>query len=149
MGGIIHRGGHRAINQPGKGHEMTITKLQPKTKLERAAATWLRRMASDYESGIEGVAKDLFYGGCQSGMVGELIYYHDTVKFYKKHKKEIHALLRDNMESLGVDGPSGLFGDKWDKEDPLADDASNQNLLAWFGFEEAARRLCDEAGIEV
>lgn len=128
---------------------MVQTKLHPETKLERHVAKWLKSRAKDYGSGIEGVAKDLFYGGCQSGMVSELIYYHDTVKFYKKHKQEIHALLREMLDSVGVDGPMGLFGEKWDKEDPLADEAHNQNLLAWFGFEEVARMLCDQAKIEI
>ena len=36
---------------------------------------------------------------------------------------------------------SELFGNKWDKEDPLGRDDYNQNLLAWFGFEETLRKL--------
>jgi hypothetical protein len=32
------------------------------------------------------------------------------------------------------------FGDKYDEEDVLGRDAYNMNLLAWFGFEETARR---------
>ena len=125
-------------------------RLQPETKLERHVAKWLKDQAVDggYESGIEGVAKDLFYGGCQSGMVGHLIYYYDTIKFYKKYKMDIHALLRDMLDSVGG-GIDNLFGDKWDKDDPLANDTSNQNLLAWFGFEEAARVLYDRAEMEV
>ena len=34
-----------------------------------------------------------------------------------------------------------MFGESWDKEDPLAIDIHNQNLLAWFGFEEALRNI--------
>lgn len=125
-------------------------RLQPETKLERHVAKWLKDQAVDggYESGVEGVAEDLLYGGCQSGMVGHLIYYTDTIKFYKKYKADIHALLRDMLDSVGG-GIDNLFGDKWDKEDPLANDTSNQNLLAWFGFEEAARVLCNRAEIEM
>ena len=37
--------------------------------------------------------------------------------------------------------PIDLFGNKWDKEDMLAIDIYNQNLLAWFGFEETLRRI--------
>ena len=36
------------------------------------------------------------------------------------------------MDSTGLYAPSELFGNKWDKEDPLAQDDYNQNLLAWF-----------------
>jgi hypothetical protein len=38
---------------------------------------------------------------------------------------------------------------QWDKDDPLGQEDSNRNLLAWFGFEEAARRLADRQEIEV
>jgi hypothetical protein len=42
-----------------------------------------------------------------------------------------------------------LFGDKWDKTDPLARDSGNQNLLAWFGFEETARMIAGKEGYEL
>ena len=66
----------------------------------------------------------------------------DTVRFFSEHKREIGNLLGEMCEETG-EAPAGLFGDKWDKEDPLALDTYNQNLLAWFGFEEAGRRLLD------
>lgn len=127
------------------------TKLQPESALERNVARWANAQAANYdmsENPLESVFSDLFQGGCQSGMVGHLIYYKDTLAFYRKHRAEIDALLSDVMQDLGVDSPAGLFGDKWDKSDPFARDTQNRNLLAWFGFEEAARRLCDRAGIE-
>ncbi len=84
---------------------------------------------------------DVLHHGCQSGVVGELIYYSDTVRFYKQYRNEINALLYETMNGMGIYSPSGLFGDKWDKEDPLAQDTYNQNLLAWFGFEESLRNI--------
>ena len=84
---------------------------------------------------------DVLNYGCQSGVVGELIYYSDTVRFYKQYRQEINALLYELMNSTGLYSPSELFGDKWDKEDPLAQDDYNQNLLAWFGFEETLRNI--------
>lgn len=63
---------------------------------------------------------DVLYHGCQSGIVGELIYYTDTVKFYKQYRQEINSLLYDTMNGTGLYAPSELFGDKWDKDDPLA-----------------------------
>lgn len=119
-----------------------------KTPLEKHVQRWINTHATDYESSAEGVLKDLFYGGCQSGMVGHLIYYHDTVKFFKKYRQEINALLVEILDSSGL-SISELFGDKWEKEDPLAQDTLNQNLLAWFGFEETARKLADANEIEV
>ena len=87
------------------------------------------------------IYKDVLYYGCQSGTVGFLIYYSDTVRFYKRYKTEIDTLLYELMEDTGLHAPSELFGDKWDKEDPLANDVYNQNLLAWFGFEETMRSI--------
>ena len=83
---------------------------------------------------------DVTEHGCQSGIVTDLIYYVDTVKFFKRYRKEINELLVESLDDTGL-SVSELFGDKWDKEDPLAQDTMNQNLLAWFGFEETAYRL--------
>lgn len=77
--------------------------------------------------------------GCQSGMVGHLISYHDTNNYYKEHKEEINELLYDLMADTGL-SIGELFGDKWDKEDPLALEQFNRNLLAWFGYEETVRK---------
>ena len=38
----------------------------------------------------------------------------------------------------------GLFGDKYDKGDPLFLDYLNKNLLAWFGFEETSRNIYEQ-----
>ncbi len=84
---------------------------------------------------------DVLHHGCQSGIVGELIYYSDTVNFYKQYRQEINEILYETMNETGLYAPSELFGDKWDKEDPLAQDTYNQNLLAWFGFEETLRNI--------
>jgi len=79
--------------------------------------------------------------GCQTGIVPELVYYTDTTAFYRKHKEEINDLLYKTMFSIGTYDPVNLFGENWDKEDPLCKDDFNQNLLAWFGFEETLRQL--------
>lgn len=82
--------------------------------------------------------------GCQSGWVGHLVYYSQTTAYYKEHQEEINELLYDTMDDCGIYVPSELFGDKWDKEDPLALYQYNQNLLAWFGFEETMRNFARE-----
>lgn len=84
---------------------------------------------------------DVLHNGCCSGVVSELIYYYDTVRFYKQYRQEINEMLYNIMNETGLYAPSELFGDKWDKEDPLAQDDFNQNLLAWFGFEETLRSI--------
>ena len=84
---------------------------------------------------------DVLYHGCQSGMVGFLIWYSDTTAFYKKYIEEINTLLYNVQSSTGLYGMKDLFGKKWDEEDPLAIEDFNQNLLAWFGFEETLKNI--------
>lgn len=90
------------------------------------------------------IVLDVLNNGCQSGFVGHLIYYSQTTAYYEEYKEEINELLYDTMDECGIYVPSELFGDKWDKEDPLALYQYNQNLLAWFGFEETMRNFARE-----
>ncbi|OPZ96223.1 MAG: hypothetical protein BWY70_01815 [Bacteroidetes bacterium ADurb.Bin408] len=122
-------------------------KAVAETKLEKAVAKWWADKV-EYGDDPELIMEDLLQYGCQSGMVADLIYYSDTMKFYKRHREEINGLLYEMAESIG-EGPSGVFGDKWNKEDPLALQALNQNLLAWFGFEETARKLAEKLGVDL
>ena len=70
-----------------------------------------------------------------------LIYYNQTTAYYNEHREEINQLLYELMECTGIYSPTELFGNKWDKEDLLAIEDYNQNLLAWFGFEETMRNI--------
>ena len=110
------------------------------SKLTRHVCNYIILRWNDYEEKRH-IFTDVLDYGCQSGVVGELIYYCDTVRFYKQYKGEIDALLYQSMQETGLYSPSELFGDKWDKEDPLANGDFNQNLLAWFGFEETLRKI--------
>lgn len=96
----------------------------------------------DYESTDDLLKsmEDLQQYGCVSGMIGELIYYDDTIKFFDEYKEEINDLLSNLIDGTGC-SMEELFGDKFDSEDPLIIDYSNKNLLAWFGFEETANNL--------
>jgi hypothetical protein len=118
--------------------------LQPETTLERSVATWLRAEArGSYEGDVRAVMKDLAYGGCASGMVGHLVYMRDAAAFYMRHRREIGAIvaqLRSDMDW----NPSSING--WDDSDPFALEPNNRNYLAWLGFEETARVLCERAG---
>ena len=80
--------------------------------------------------------------GCSSGMIEELIYYDDTVKFFDKYVYEINDILSKTQEATGY-SIEELFGNKFDKSDPLIKNYQNKNLLAWFGFEETASNLYD------
>ncbi|HJG23229.1 MAG TPA: hypothetical protein K8V64_09265 [Enterococcus durans] len=98
--------------------------------------------------------QDLTQHGAISGMVGGLIYYHETTHFFNEHRDEILAMLEELKEETGLD-EKGLFGEKWnDWEDLLEEeeaddldslaDQNNQNLLAWFAVEELARQELNE-----
>lgn len=77
--------------------------------------------------------------GLSSGIVGSLIYYNDTTAFFKKYRKEIEALLMELCDDTG-NAPWELLRD-FDKQDIFCRDTNNQNLLAWFAYEEINNRL--------
>lgn len=104
--------------------------------LKDAVLEWLED-SEDRERSLE----ELCLNGCESGLVGSLVYYSDTIKFFEENKSEINELLMEVIDSTGLP-PHELFKN-WDKDDPLAMETSNQNLLAWFGFEETARIMFD------
>jgi len=81
----------------------------------------------------QNILQDVINHGCISGVISEMTNYTDTLKFYKKHTKEISDLAVD----LG--GPGTLNG--FDNSDPLCLETPNQNLLAWLGFEEICFQL--------
>ena len=110
------------------------------TPLQKSAYDYVLDEWSNYDNKVH-IFTDVLYHGCQSGTVGFLIYYNQTTAFYNKHKDEINELLYEIMESTGIYSPTELFGKKWEKEDPLAIEDYNQNLLAWFGFEETLRKI--------
>lgn len=122
--------------------KINITALETSTTsaLEKDVCNYIIDQWDNYDQKTA-IFTDVLTYGCQSGMVGRLIYYADTTKYYAKHKSEINDLLREALWSCGTNNPKDLFGDKWDEEDPLALDVHNQNLLAWFGFEETMRKI--------
>ena len=125
--------------------KLTLTNIKEhkrncESTLKKRVFNYIISNWSDY-SDKKNIFTDVLYHGCQSGIVGELIYYSGTIRFYKQYRQEINELLYDTMNETGLYAPSELFGDKWDKEDPLAQDTYNQNLLAWFGFEETLRNI--------
>ena len=110
--------------------------------LKEVAQEWIEEKIADGYTKQEAI-DELMAHGCQSGIVSGLIYYADTTKFFEDHKGEINKLLKDTLWSTGLD-TAELFGDKWDTDDPLCMDTTNQNLLAWFGFEESVRALGED-----
>lgn len=78
---------------------------------------------------------DLMQCGCQSGLIGSLIYYRDTHSFFDCYYDEIEELREEYEDSLG---------------EPLRINGDLKNWLAWFAFEETAFRMAnDELGLEL
>jgi hypothetical protein len=85
-------------------------------------------------SGIEGYLKDIFQGGCASGIVSSLIYFQDTRALFIKYMDEIDELRQEVEESIG--GPLEI-------KFPL------YNHLAWFGYEQTARLIAEKLEISI
>ena len=98
----------------------------------------------EHEDNNKNIFLDIINYGCANGSVHWLTYSSDILKFYEDFKHEINELLY----KCGYTDLSDLFGDKWDKWDPLAIEEHNQNLLAWFGFEETLTNIAIKFGIE-
>lgn len=78
---------------------------------------------------------DLQRGGCISGMIGSLIYYHDTHAFFDRFYDEIEEMREQYEDDLG---------------EPLRIKGDLKNWLAWFAFEETAYRIAnDDLGLEL
>ena len=98
----------------------------------------------DYYDDKKDIFLDVIKFGCKSGICRDLIFYGQTKKFYETFKFEINELIYKS----DYDNLADLFGSDWDIHDPLALDEDNQNLLAWFGFEETIHNIAMKFGIE-
>ena len=89
--------------------------------------------ALNYGCDIENFFSDLLNHGCQSGLVGQLIYYSDTHKFFDKYYNEIEDLRLEFEDEMGA---------------PLQPKGDLKNWFTWFAFEETARKIAEELAIE-
>lgn len=117
-----------------------LIKQNEENKLTKNVCDYIINHWADYKD-KKAIFTDVLDNGCQSGIVSELVYYSDTTKYYQKYQEEINKLLYECLNDCGITSPKELFGKKWDEEDPLAYYDYNQNLLAWFGFEETLRNI--------
>ena len=87
------------------------------------------------DEGLESFISNILNYGCISGIVGELIYYYQTEKFFNTFKDEINDL----AHSLSKD----IYGNPFELYYNLNGGCS-KNSLSWFAFEEITRMLADE-----
>ena len=102
----------------------------------------LKKDVSDYildhyktDDEIKTFFRDLNEHGCQSGMIGSLVYYADTHAFYDKFYDEIEEMRNDYKDETGESLP--------------IDESDLKNWLAWFAFERMADRIASEVGLEI
>jgi hypothetical protein len=148
-----HMGKPRVISGITKAGELKrLTQLVKNTssKLEKKVASMLKEKVTrgSYDS-LRSVMNDVITHGLQSGIINDLIYYSDTLKFYKTYKKDIMSLLREEMYEHGFNDPYVMFGRNWDRDDVFAQDTQNQNLLTWFSFEVITRQLANQLGYDI
>jgi hypothetical protein len=118
---------------------------QETDELKKSVLADLMDIEEEYRSNY---LQDVLQHGCQSGMVLKLIYYNDTCKFYDEFEAEIWDLLTEQAKQLGnanaiemigtFNGAKGVYGSDQFK-----------NLLAWYAYEETARQIAENMGIEV
>lgn len=125
---------------------ISLRKFRPKTGLEKATKQLLVRNIDD-KNRTENYFRQLSEYGCQTGMVGGLIYNEETIEFFRRNREEIADLLSSYLYAYGVKSPYELFGSKFDHADPLCVHTPNQNFLAWFAFEETAKTIAYEIGL--
>ena len=118
-------------------------KTETNNKLTKYVCDYIIKNWDKYDDKND-IFLDVIKCGCESGVCRDLVFYEQTKRFYETYKHEINNLLwRSDFNNL-----TDLFGDKWDPYDPLALEGDNQNLLAWFGFEETITNIANKFGIE-
>jgi len=105
-----------------------IARLKQITNNEKGIRAIVAQHALDEENPIA-YLHDVTTHGCASGMVGPLIYYVDTHKFFDGHYEEIEALREELEENMGA--PIYIKGDL-------------KNFFAWFAYEEMAYQILSE-----
>ena len=123
--------------------QKSIKKYKPQSGLEKATKKIILLNTDDEY--IKSFIHDLMTEGVEGGITG-LIYYQETCEFFTKNRADIVKLLNGWMRFKGTSCLSKLFGDKFDANDFLCLEENNQNLIAWFAFEQTAFGIAQELG---
>lgn len=135
---------HRDRAQNKRQYQAQALTKHADTALKKVVAA--DAINSEYEDPCKYLA-EVAQHGCQSGMVGNLVYYADTVAFYTAHTEDIWDILSEDAEGTGVTPILKMLGQL-----PAANDVGSHeqfcNLLAWYGYETAARQLTDAVELD-
>ncbi len=99
---------------------LTYLATRNPTTLEAEVARTLLDQSPD---DIAALMRDLVRHGCQSGLIGPMVYCADTHEFFDRHYEAIELLRQDTEANRGE--PLRICGDL-------------KNTLAWFAFEQTA-----------
>ena len=86
---------------------------------------------------------DVIKHGMEGGIVNELIYYRDTVKFYDHFSKDIWCMLEESTLSCGADSIISMIS-HFNKVDNVWSETQFKNMLAWWAVE----TVCHDMEIE-
>lgn len=133
----------------GGNEKMKITELKKEIQLLKNENPMYKRVINEiikdseyyngnYKERLKARCEDVQHG-CGSGVVSSMIYYSDTLAFFKRYKKDILKLLKEVCNEYGC-STLELLRD-FDADDIFCEDTHNRNLLAWFAYEEINNRL--------
>jgi hypothetical protein len=98
---------------------------------------------ADNDTELKTWLEDLLKGGCKSGMVSELIYYDDTVKFFDDNEDDIIDLCTELTEEQGHTNLLSFLA-SLNGASNVGDFRQLKNLLSWLAFEEISHRIYGE-----
>ena len=98
--------------------------MNTESELKRESAEIIMDMLDENMTNKEilDTVDDIVRHGCQSGIVGALIYYSDTEPFFDRHADEIFDIYNNGIYDFEL----------------------SKNSLAWFGFETMAYEIYEE-----
>jgi hypothetical protein len=87
--------------------------------------------------------EDIIKHGIESGIIGELVYYADTSKFYREYEDDIWELLSDMTDELGYDNVFSFLS-TLKSASTVSTSSQFEGLLVWLAVEEIARQMLDK-----
>lgn len=115
---------------------IAISNYPMKTELEKEVKAIMLSEADNYEH-LEDYMTTILCEGNVNGMREK--YIHED--FFNNHKSDIFELINVSLDLYGFNTREDMFAGLWDLEDQWLRQQNNQNLLAWFCFEEIVREI--------
>jgi len=100
----------------------------------------IEKLLFDNEKESENFIANVAEQGCISGIVSELIYYSDTIKFYNENEELIWEILFDCAESMDTSILTMLDSHNKNVMSPCV----FKNLCVWFAVDMTAIKICNE-----